>query len=59
MDQGNNGLSRGDRNRNARLAALRAVLPRDHAILGIDLALAFGIINAMWLESRSDFISDH
>ena len=38
MDQGNNGLSRGDRNRNARLAALRAVLPRDHAILGIDLA---------------------
>jgi len=38
MDQGNNGLSRGDRNRNARLAALRVVLPRDHAILGIDLA---------------------
>ena len=38
MDKGNNGLSRGDRNRNARLAALRAVLPRDHAILGIDLA---------------------
>ena len=38
MDQGNNGLSRGDRNRNARLAALRAVLPRDHAVLGIDLA---------------------
>jgi transposase len=38
VDKGNNGLSRGDRNRNARLAALRAVLPRDHAILGIDLA---------------------
>lgn len=38
MDQGNNGLSRGDRNRNARLAVLRAVLPRDHAVLGIDLA---------------------
>ena len=38
MGQGNNGLSRGDRNRNARLAALRAVLPRDHAVLGIDLA---------------------
>jgi hypothetical protein len=38
MDQGNNGLSRGDRNRNARLAALRVVLPFDHAILGIDLA---------------------
>ncbi len=38
MGQGNNGLSRGDRNRNARLAALRAAVPRDHAILGIDLA---------------------
>jgi transposase len=38
MSQGNNGLSRGDRNRNARLAALRVVLPRDHAVLGIDLA---------------------
>ena len=34
MSQGNNGLSRGDRNRNARLAALRVVLPRDQAILG-------------------------
>ncbi len=38
MDQGNNGLSRGDRNRNARPTVLRVVLPRDHAILGIDLA---------------------
>ena len=38
MSQGNNGLSRGDRNRNARLAALRAAVPRDHVILGIDLA---------------------
>lgn len=38
MGQVNNGLSRGDANRNARLAALRAVLPSDHAILGIDLA---------------------
>lgn len=38
MGQGNNGLSRGDANRNGRLVALRAVLPRDHAILGIDLA---------------------
>jgi transposase len=38
VGQGSNGLSRGDLNRNARLAALRAVLPRDHAILGIDLA---------------------
>jgi transposase len=32
------GLSRGDRNRNVRLARLRALLPADHAILGIDLA---------------------
>ncbi len=32
------GLSRGDRNRNARLARLRKLLPFDHAILGIDLA---------------------
>src|SRR5262249_39052520 len=38
VDQGNNGLSRGDRNRNARLAALRALVPRAHAVLGIDLA---------------------
>jgi transposase len=38
MSQGSNGLSRGDRNRNARLAALRVAIPRDHAILGIDLA---------------------
>jgi transposase len=38
VGQGNKGLSRGDANRNARLAALRAVLPPDHAILGIDLA---------------------
>ena len=32
------GLSRGDRNRNARLARLRELLPPDHAIVGIDLA---------------------
>src|SRR5258707_8474122 len=32
------GLSRGDRNRNARLARLRQLLPVDHAIVGIDLA---------------------
>jgi hypothetical protein len=31
-------LSRGDRNRNARLARLRQFLPLDHAIVGIDLA---------------------
>jgi hypothetical protein len=32
------GLSRGDRNRNARLARLRVLVPLDHAIVGIDLA---------------------
>jgi transposase len=32
------GLSRGDRNRNARLARLRELVRLDHAILGIDLA---------------------
>ncbi|MFX0575795.1 IS110 family transposase [Nocardia nepalensis] len=32
------GLSRGDRNRNARLARLRALVPADNAIVGIDLA---------------------
>ena len=32
------GLSRGDRNRNARLARLRQLLPLEHAIVGIDLA---------------------
>jgi len=32
------GLSRGDRNRNARLARLRQLLPPGHAIVGIDLA---------------------
>ena len=32
------GLSRGDRNRNARLARLRQLLPSGNAIVGIDLA---------------------
>ena len=32
------GLSRGDRNRNARLARLRVLLPPQNAIVGIDLA---------------------
>jgi transposase len=32
------GLSRGDRNRNARLARLRRLLPAPPAIAGIDLA---------------------
>ncbi len=32
------GVSRGDRNRNARLARLRALVPPANAIVGIDLA---------------------
>jgi transposase len=32
------GISRGDRNRNARLARLRALVPFEHAIAGVDLA---------------------
>jgi hypothetical protein len=32
------GISRGDRNRNARLARLRALVPPTNAIVGIDLA---------------------
>ena len=35
-----NGVSRGDRNRNARLARLRALVPVQNAIVGIDLAHA-------------------
>jgi hypothetical protein len=33
-----NGVSRGDRNRNARLARLRGLVPVENAIVGIDLA---------------------
>lgn len=32
------GVSRGDRNRNARRARLRQLIPLEHAIVGIDLA---------------------
>ena len=37
MNNGN-GVSRGDRNRNARLARLRELVPVGNAIVGIDLA---------------------
>lgn len=37
MNNGN-GVSRGDRNRNARLARLRELVPLENAIVGIDLA---------------------
>ena len=38
------GVSRGDRNRNARLARLRALVPVDNAIVGIDLADAKQVV---------------
>jgi len=38
MSNGSSGVSRGDRNRNARLAGLRAAVPVTNAIVGIDLA---------------------
>ena len=37
MSKGN-GTTRGDRRRNARRERLRALLPRDGAVIGIDLA---------------------
>jgi hypothetical protein len=36
--QNASGISRGDRNRNARLARLRALVPLENALVGIDLA---------------------
>lgn len=38
------GVSRGDRNRNARLARLRALVPVTNAIVGIDLADAKQVV---------------
>lgn len=38
------GVSRGDRNRNARLARLRALVPVDDAIVGVDLADAKQVV---------------
>lgn len=38
MSNGSSGVSRGDRNRNARLARLRGAVPVSNAIVGIDLA---------------------
>ena len=37
MSKGN-GITRGDRKRNARRERLRGLLPRDGAVIGIDLA---------------------
>ena len=38
MSNGSSGVSRGDRNRNAKLSRLRAAVPVTNAIVGIDLA---------------------
>ena len=42
------GVSRGDRNRNARLARLRALVPVGNAIVGIDLADAKQMVRVVW-----------
>jgi transposase len=46
------GVSRGDRNRNARLARLREAVPLDNAIAGIDLADARQMVVVTDHESR-------
>ena len=47
-----NGVSRGDRNRNARLARLREAVPVVNAIVGIDLADAKQMVVVTDHESR-------
>ena len=54
MNNGN-GVSRGDRNRNARLARLRELVPVSNAIVGIDPAARTavvqpGVVN-VWLTN--------
>jgi transposase len=46
------GVSRGDRNRNARLARLRAAVPVTNAIAGIDLADSKQMVMVTDHESR-------
>ncbi|WP_406081360.1 transposase [Micromonospora sp. NBC_00858] len=46
------GVSRGDRNRNARLARLRALVPVTNAIVGIDLADAKQIVVVTGHDSK-------
>ncbi len=38
MSKGSSGMTRGDRRRNARRERLRGLLPRDGAVIGVDLA---------------------
>jgi transposase len=49
---GRSGVSRGDRNRNARLARLREAVPVANAIAGIDLAGAKQMVVVTDHESR-------
>lgn len=51
MNHGN-GVSRGDRNRNARLSKLRAAVPLTNAIVGIDLADRKQMVVARRRDSR-------
>jgi transposase len=46
------GVSRGDRNRNARLARLRLLVPSTNAIVGIDLADAMQMVVVTDHDSR-------
>jgi transposase len=47
------GVSRGDRNRNARLARLRALVPVTNALVGIDLADAKQMVVVCDHDSKS------
>jgi hypothetical protein len=50
------GVSRGDRNRNARLGRRRVLVPVENAIVGIDLADCFKLLQCnssnLWYEPR-------
>jgi transposase len=46
------GISRGDRNRNARVARLRALVPLENAIVGIDLADKKQMVVVTYHDSR-------
>ena len=47
-----NGVSRGDRNHNARLARLRELVPVENAVVGIDLADAEQMVVVCDHDSR-------
>jgi hypothetical protein len=58
------GITRGDRRRNARKARLRALVPQDYAVLGVDLgekrqALAVTAGDGLVLARRSPQVAAH